>query len=234
MTPRLEIQKYMKKGLTKIVFVVDRSGSMASVSKDMIGGFNRYIKTQKENKVGECSVTFVQFDTSYDVVYKNISVENVQDLTDETFVPRGSTALYDAVGKAVTDVGIELNLLTEDERPEKVLVVILTDGEENASRKFTSEQVKELVKHQTDVYKWEFVYIGANQDVWAVGNTLGISASNITSYVSSGRNTKASNDILWDKLSAKTVSFRSATKGSMAYTSDEVNEQESLVKSNTP
>lgn len=224
----------MKKGLTKIVFVVDRSGSMMSVASDMIGGFNRFIKTQKDNNVGECTVTFNQFDDIFENVYKNVLVEDVKDLDDKTYVPRNMTALYDAVGRTIDEIGEELANLPEDQRPEKVLVVILTDGLENASNTFKKKDVQEKIKLQTETYKWEFVYIGANQDSWAVGESLGISGSNTISYVSKGKNTKESNESLWDTLGAKAVSYRSCFSAKMSFTPEEQEEQEKLVKDNTP
>lgn len=223
----------MKKGLTKIVFVVDRSGSMQSVAKDMIGGFNQFIQTQKENKVGECAVSFFQFDDIYEEVYKNVLVENVQDLTNKTYVPRNSTALLDAVGMTVNNINDELSNLKEEEKPEKILVVILTDGEENASQMFTIEQVRELITQKT-IENWEFVYIGANQDTWNVANSLGISGANSISYVSSGKNTKVSNESLWGGLADKAVMYRSCASAKMCYTKEEQDEQDQFIKSNTP
>lgn len=224
----------MKKGLTKIVFVVDRSGSMKSVASDMIGGFNRFIKTQKDNKVGECTVTFNQFDDIFENVYKNVLVEDVKDLDDKTYVPRNMTALYDAVGRTIDEVGAELADLPEDQRPEKVLVVILTDGLENASNTFKRKDVQEKIKLQTETYKWEFIYIGANQDSWAVGEGLGISGANTINYVSKGKNTKASSDELWNTLGSKAVSYRSCLSAKMSFTDEEREIQDSLVKDNTP
>lgn len=224
----------MKKGLTKIIFVVDRSGSMQTVASDMIGGFNKFIKTQKENKVGECTVTFNQFDDIFESVYKNVLVENVKDLDDKTYVPRNMTALYDAVGRTIDEVGEELANLPEDQRPEKVLVVILTDGLENASEKFTRQDIQKKIKHQTETYKWEFIYIGANQDSWAVGEGLGISGANTINYVSTGKNMVSSSYSLWSTLGAKAVSYRacSSISASMSFTDEEREEQEKLIKSN--
>lgn len=224
----------MKKGLTKIVFVIDRSGSMQSVASDMIGGFNKFIKTQKETKVGECQVTFNQFDDIFENVYKNVLVENVEELTDATYQPRNMTALYDAVGRTIDEVGAELSALSEDQRPEKVLVVILTDGLENASNNFDRKDIQEKIKLQTETYKWEFIYIGANQDSWSVGEGMGIQGTNTINYVSSGKNTKASNDALWATLGAKAAMFRSCTSATMEFTDEERIQQDKLVKDNTP
>jgi uncharacterized protein YegL len=134
----------MKHGLTKIVFVVDRSGSMQSIATDMIGGFNQFIETQKEDKTGECIVSFIQFDDIVETVYKNVNVNNVQDLTDKTYSPRNCTALYDAVGKTIEDLAGDLEKLEEDQKPEKTWVVILTDGLENASVKYDQKKSKRV------------------------------------------------------------------------------------------
>ncbi len=224
----------MKKGLTKIVFVVDRSGSMESVASDMIGGFNRFIKTQKDNKVGECTVTFNQFDDIFETVYKNVLVEDVKDLDDKTYVPRNMTALYDAVGRTIDEVGSELAALPEEERPEKVLVVILTDGLENSSNTFDRKDIQEKIKLQTETYKWEFIYIGANQDSWTVGESLGISGNNTINYVSTGKNVTSSSLALWDTLGSKTVSYRSCVSAKMSFTPEEREVQDTYVKNNTP
>lgn len=221
----------MKMGLTKIVFVIDRSGSMHSVAKDMIGGFNRFIQTQKENKVGECRVSFYQFDDIYEEVYKNLLVENVKDLDDKTYIPRNSTALLDAVGMTINNVSDELNALSEEERPEKKLIVILTDGEENSSQMFTIENVRELITQKT-LDNWEFIYIGANQDTWSVANSIGIASTNAIGYVSSGKNTKSSNESLWNGLADKTVLYRSRSLAKMCFTSDEQKKQNDLIANN--
>jgi hypothetical protein len=224
----------MKSGYTKIVFLVDRSGSMRSCVNDMIGGYNTFIQTQKENVVGECSVSFYQFDTEFESVYVNTPIADVKELTGETFVPRGSTALLDSVCRLIDELGVELSALQEDDRPEKVLVVILTDGEENASSKFSAEDVKQRITTQTEVYKWEFLYIGANQNSWNVGQSIGVAGASTINYVSRGKNTPVSSATLWKTLANKTVSYRATVGGTMKFTSDEQSEQNRLVTNNVP
>ena len=131
----------MKKDYTKIVFVVDRSGSMASIAKDIIGGYNKFIADQKALKVGTCDVSFYQFDTTYNAVYENTPIDFVKDLDEKTFVPRGGTALLDAVGRTIENVGKQLSNMNENDRPDKILVVILTDGEENGRTSIKCLQV---------------------------------------------------------------------------------------------
>jgi hypothetical protein len=227
----------MKKGLSKFIFVVDRSGSMESVASDIIGGFNQFIKNQKENKIGECRVSFYQFDDVFEEVYKNVLIEDVKDLTKETFVPRNCTALYDAVGKTVDDVGKELSDLPENERPEKVWIVILTDGLENASVNYNQQKVREMIKHQQEKYNWLFTYIGANQDSWEVGVSIGVPGANTYNYVSTGANTGTSNKEMWDTLSKKASYCRSVdssvTAAAVVSFTDEENEiQRSLIMNN--
>jgi Mg-chelatase subunit ChlD len=160
----------MKKDLCEIVVVLDRSGSMESIKNDMIGGFNTFIAEQKKLP-GECLVTLTQFDTEYDIVYSGKPLKDVPGLE---LVPRGSTALLDAVGRTINDVGARLKATAEDQRPERVLFVIVTDGQENVSHEFTITAINQMVTHQRDKYKWEFVYLGANQDSFAEAQKLGI------------------------------------------------------------
>jgi uncharacterized protein YegL len=199
----------MKKDLAEIIFIVDRSGSMQSIRKDMIGGFNSFIAEQKKLTT-DCKVTLYQFDSSHgevlELVYEKKDLKDVPDLTELTFVPRGGTPLYEAVAKAVKAVGERLSSTPEDERPEKVLVVIITDGGENSSQDWTSEQVNQMIEHQEQIYKWEFVYLGANQDAWLVGGAIGVKASSTLGYVASAGGT----DSMWKSLSDKTIKYRSA------------------------
>lgn len=163
----------MKQGLAEIVVVLDRSGSMQSIRDDMVGGFDSFIKEQQKVP-GECNVTLAQFDDNYELVYSGISLMNVPSLD---LVPRGGTALMDAVGRTINEVGARLKATPEDQRPERVLFVILTDGHENASKEFTKTRIFDMVTHQRTKYKWEFVYIGANQDSFTEAQGLGIATS---------------------------------------------------------
>jgi len=202
----------MKSGLTYIIFVIDRSGSMTSIRTDMIGGFNAFIKAQRDANIGDCRVFAYQFDTEYTTIFENLDVNKVPNLTEETYQPRGGTALYNSLGKTIVDIGTKLSALPESERPERVLVVTITDGEDNSIltnfkvSEYTSEKVKEMVKHQTEAYKWDFAYIGANQDAWAVGSTMGV--TNNLNYVADSAGTA----MAFDNLTKSTLSYRSAAK----------------------
>ena len=206
----------MKSGLTYIIFVIDRSGSMQAIRKDMIGGFNAFIKTQQDANLGECRVFAYKFDTSYESIFENIDVHSVPLLDEKSYQPRGGTALYDSLGKTIVDIGSKLSELQEHERPEKVLIVTITDGEDNdhlhnVGTRYSSEQVKEMVKHQTEVYKWDFAYIGANQDAWAVGGSMG--CANNLNYTADSKGTA----LAFDTLSSSTLSYRSCSNKSFAF-----------------
>lgn len=148
---------------TDITIILDRSGSMGSVRNDTVGGFNSFLDDQKKVE-GEAVLSLVQFDHEYSVVYPSTDIQKAPHLDDSTFQPRGTTALYDAIGRTINAVGDRLSGTSEAERPDHVLLVILTDGFENASREFDAKKVGELISHQSDVYQWQFVFLGANQD----------------------------------------------------------------------
>jgi uncharacterized protein YegL len=171
----------MKKDYCDINLVLDRSGSMKSIRDDTIGGVNVFLDQQKLLP-GEATFSLFQFDNIYEVVVDNKLIKDVQPLTRETFVPRGCTALLDAIGKTINNVGNKLSALADDQRPEKVLVAIVTDGEENSSVEFTRSKVFDMINHQKDVYKWEFIYLGANQDAIAAGSSFGINAGSCLNY----------------------------------------------------
>lgn len=154
---------------TLIAALLDRSGSMQRIVADMCGGFDSFIATQA-GAPGVTEVTLAQFDNRYEVVYHDRPVETVPPLTLE---PRGSTALLDAIGRFITDIGAGLAALPEDQRPGDVTVLVMTDGCENASREWTAEAVRALIAQQETVYGWDFVFLGANMDAVAVGSGLG-------------------------------------------------------------
>jgi uncharacterized protein YegL len=168
----------MNKNLTEIVLVVDRSGSMYSCQADAECGINSFIKEQKELD-GDANFTLVQFDTEYDFVCEGVDINKVEDYS---LVPRGGTALLDAVGRAMQETGERLNKLDESEKPGLVVFVIVTDGEENSSREFTVDQIKEMIGEQTDKYSWQFTFLGAGLDAFAGGANMGIAAGATAMY----------------------------------------------------
>lgn len=211
----------MKKGYTDIIVVMDRSGSMGAIVNDTIGGFNTFLKEQKELK-GEATLTLVQFDTDYQVVCDNLPLSEVKDLTSTTFVPRGNTALYDAVCKAINSVGGRYSNTFEDARPEKIVFVIITDGEENSSKEFTYEQMKEKIQHQTEKYGWQFVFLAANQDACKVGNSYGISGQSCLSYQHNSRGATA----MFASVSHNLTSYRTGVTKSVTFSEADRDAQE--------
>ena len=158
----------MRKDLTEIVVVIDRSGSMSSCRADAVGGLNTLVKEQKEVK-GEAKFTLVQFDTEYEIVHNGIDIKDVPELD---LVPRGGTALYDAVCKTIVTTGERLAKMAEKDRPGLVLFVVVTDGGENSSKEYKDRsKVKEMIDHQTNVYNWKFTYLGS--DVSGFANDSG-------------------------------------------------------------
>jgi len=177
----------MKQNYTHVSVLLDRSGSMESIKSDTIGGFNSFINDQKKVP-GEMTLTLCQFDTVYDNVYNFINIQQVSPLTDKTFVPRGQTALLDSVARTIMDTGKRLSEIPEDNRPDRVMVVIITDGQENASKGWTRDAVATMVRHQEDNYKWQFVYIGANQDAFTEAQKMGMQGVN---YMATAEGTMA-------------------------------------------
>ncbi len=164
--------------LTHLYFLLDRSGSMNSIVEDTVGGFDAFIAEQRATP-GECRVTLAQFDDSYEEVYADRPIADVPSLVLQ---PRGTTALLDSIGRLVTDAGQRLAALPEDRRPGTVVVGIMTDGLENASREWTHTRVKELIEKQTRDYSWQFLYLGADQDAIEVGMSIGVGAGHAVTY----------------------------------------------------
>lgn len=167
---------------TLIAALLDRSGSMQGIADDMRGGFDAYIDAER-GQPGTTQVTLAQFDDSYEVVYRNAPIATVPPLDLQ---PRGSTALLDAIGRFVTEVGAGLAALLEAERPGEVTVLVLTDGHENASVEWTKDAVKQLISQQESVYGWDFVFLGANMDAVDVGADLGFAAGKSLTYDADG------------------------------------------------
>lgn len=163
---------------TLIAILLDRSGSMETIKADTEGGFNAFIGEQAKEP-GEATVTLAQFDTEYEVVYANRAIADVPALQ---LAPRGMTALYDGVGRLITDVGAELAAMPEAERPGHVIVVVMTDGQENSSVEWTHEAVSAAIKRQESDYSWYFVFLGANMDAVAVGARMGFAADRTMTY----------------------------------------------------
>ena len=171
----------MQKNLTEIVFILDRSGSMAGLENDTIGGFNAMLEKQKKEP-GEACVSTVLFDHESEVLHDRVPLEKVEALTREQYYVRGSTALLDAVGKAIHHIKNVHKYAREEDRPEKTLFVITTDGMENASREYSYDRLKAMIERQKDKYGWEFIFLGANIDAAKEAARFGIDADRAANY----------------------------------------------------
>ena len=176
------------KNLTEIVAIIDRSGSMSSLQTETIGGFNNFVNEQKKGS-GKAVLTLVQFDNQYQIDYQGVDVNDVKPLDESTYVPRGMTALLDAVGRTVNAVGDRLAKTEEEKRPSQIIFLVITDGQENASQEFKAEKVKEMVKHQIDKYNWSFVYLGGGdiESQREQGQSIGIGAGNVYNFTADSR-----------------------------------------------
>lgn len=174
----------MNTNLTELVFIIDRSGSMGGLENDTIGGYNAFLEKQKRMD-GKAIVTTVLFDNEYELLWNGIDASRVE-LTSKEYYVRGSTALLDAVGKTILDVGYRLSSTREEKRPSKVIFVIITDGMENSSREFTYSKVRELIRHQQEKYNWEFVFLGANIDAVREADNIGIGEDNAYNFEATG------------------------------------------------
>jgi hypothetical protein len=189
----------MNNNVTDISFVLDRSGSMFSVREDTIGGVNQFLKAQQA-ATGEANLTLAQFDHQYEIVHNGLRIQDVPELKKSTFVPRGQTALFDAIGKTIIATGARLEKLPEAERPVQVIFVILTDGMENHSTEFTADKIKSMIQHQSEVYNWDFVFLGANQDAICTGTAMGIHAGNAMDFAADEVGMASAFDSISDRM----------------------------------
>lgn len=180
----------MNTNLTEIVFILDRSGSMMSLADDAIGGFNSFVEKQK-NEPGEALLTTVLFDDQYEILHNGMNIKEVQALSKDQYWARGMTAMYDAIGKTINEVGHRLSETPEEQRPGKVIFVITTDGLENASLEFNQAKVKEMIQHQTEKYSWEFIFLGANIDSAKTAENIGINKGYAADYIYSAQGTSS-------------------------------------------
>ena len=195
----------MKKNLTEIVFILDRSGSMAGLEDDTIGGFNAMIEKQKAEP-GEAIISTVLFDNHSQVIHDRLPLDRVPRLTRKEYYVRGCTALLDAVGSAVHHIGNVHKYAREEDRPEKTLFVITTDGMENASRRYTYEKVKAMIERQKTKYGWEFLFLGANIDATREAARFGIGADRAANYHADRRGT----GVIYEAVSETVCNFRAA------------------------
>ena len=180
----------MKKNLTELVFILDRSGSMAGLEGDTIGGFNAMLQKQR-GEPGEALISTVLFDNKTEVIHDRVPLDRVSALTEKEYFVRGCTALLDAVGGAIHHIGNVHKYAREEDRPEKTLFVITTDGMENASRRYTYDKVKAMIERQRETYGWEFLFLGANIDAAREAARFGIRADCAADYHADSIGTEA-------------------------------------------
>lgn len=195
----------MKKNLCEMIFILDRSGSMRPLTDDTIGGFNSMIDNQKSVD-GEAYVTTVLFDDKYEILHDHININEIKEITNEEYYARGCTSLLDAMGRTIDNIGERLSVTPEEERPEKVIIVIVTDGYENSSTDYSREKVKEMVEHQQNKYFWTFMFLGANMDAIGEAGGLGIKGSHARTYT----NSKAGLSSVYDALDSSICAQRCA------------------------
>ena len=189
----------MRKGLTELVFIIDRSGSMAGLESDTIGGFNAMIEKQKKTE-GTAYVSTVLFSTDHKVVHDRVGLHKITPMTDKDYQVGGCTALLDAIGRAIHHIGNVHKYAREEDRPEKTLFVITTDGMENASRQYDAAKIKQMIERQKAKYGWEFLFLGANIDAVETAKHFGIGQDRAVSYKSDSAGTQLNYDVISDAV----------------------------------
>jgi uncharacterized protein YegL len=185
----------MKNDLTELVFVLDKSGSMSGLEDDTIGGFNSMISKQKKQD-GDTLVTTVLFDDKYELLHDRINLNEIHMMTDEDYCVGGSTSLLDAMGRTINSIGKSISKDCEDIHPSRVMVVIITDGMENSSCKFSYREIKKMVEHQKTKYSWEFIFLGANIDAIKTASHFGISEDKAVNFCSDNEGTRLNYDVV--------------------------------------
>ena len=195
----------MKKNLTEIVFILDRSGSTAGLEDDTIGGFNSMIRKQKM-EAGEAYISTILFDNVSEVIHDRVDIRNIEPMTRRDYYVRGCTALLDAVGRAIHHIGNVHKYAREEDRPEKTVFVITTDGMENASREYTYEKVRKMIEHEKEKYGWEFLFLGANIDATKEAARFGIREDRAANYHADHKGTA----VIYEAMNAAVCSVRAS------------------------
>ena len=195
----------MKNNITELVFILDRSGSMAGLERDTIGGFNSMIRKQKAEK-GECFVSTVLFDHEREVLHDRVKLSEVPEMTERDYTVRGSTALIDAIGKAIHHIGNIHKYARKEDVPERTVFIITTDGMENSSHLYTSDEVKRKIERQKAKYGWEFLFIGANIDAVSTAAKFGINKDRAVNYNADSEGTR----ILYESVSEAVQNIRAS------------------------
>lgn len=210
----------MKKGLTEIVFILDRSGSMSGLESDTIGGYNSMIEKQKKEE-GEALISTVLFDGQTDVLHDRVPLDKISPITEKEYYVRGSTALLDAVGGAIRHIGNVHKYAREEDVPEKTLFIITTDGMENSSRQYSYDKVKKMIEKQKEKYHWEFIFLGANIDAVGVADRFGVDRQHAVRYECDSAGT-ALNFQVMNKMVSCARGAKSAKAMNEAFCSEEM------------
>ena len=210
----------MKKGLTEIVFILDRSGSMSGLESDTIGGYNSMIEKQKKEE-GEALISTVLFDGQTDVLHDRVPLDKISPITEKEYYVRGSTALLDAVGGAIHHIGNVHKYAREEDVPEKTLFIITTDGMENSSRQYSYDKVKKMIEKQKEKYHWEFIFLGANIDAVSVADRFGVDRQHAVRYECDSAGT-ALNFKVMNKMVSCARGAKSAKAMNEAFCSEEM------------
>ena len=190
----------MKTNITELVFILDKSGSMSGLESDTIGGYNAMLKKQQQEQ-GEAIVTTVLFDDRYELLHDRINIKGISPITEKEYFVEGSTALLDAIGKTINKIGNVQKYTKEEQRADKVMMLITTDGMENASHEYSYEKIKGMVQRQKDRYGWEFIFLGANIDAVSTAAKFGINADRAANYNSDGEGTRLNYKVVSNTIS---------------------------------
>lgn len=197
----------MKKNLSELVFILDRSGSMSGLEDDTIGGFNSMLEKQK-NETGEAKVTTVLFDNNLEILHDRLDIKNIKPITRKEYFVGGTTALLDALGNTMNKIGKSIFDTIEEERPDKVLFVIITDGMENSSHEFSHKKIKQMIEHQKIKYSWDFIFLGANIDAVETAESFGIDEDRAVNFLCDSVGTELNYKVVSEAVS----SFRQGKK----------------------
>ena len=204
----------MRKGLTEVVFILDRSGSMRGLESDTIGGFNSLIDKQKKEE-GEAIISTVLFDDYSEVLYDRVDIRKIEAMNEKQYYVRGCTALLDAIGGAIHHIAMVHKYAREEDRPEKTLFIITTDGMENASSRYSYDEIRKMVEKEQDKYGWEFLFLGANIDAINIAGRVGIKANRAVDYECDSRGTRLQYAVLTETISKVRRSKLESAKAAM-------------------
>ena len=190
----------MKKDLTELVFILDRSGSMSGLEDDTIGGFNSMLEKQKK-EAGDAIITTVLFDDKYELLHDRINIKGISSITDKEYYVRGSTALLDAIGMTINKIVNVQRQTSKENQAKNVIFVIITDGMENSSREYSYDQIKTMIEHEKNNYNWEFIFLGANIDAVGTAERFGINKDRAANFHADSEGTQLNYKVVSETLS---------------------------------